>query len=267
MKIIKHQEIWKDSLVNDWQINDFYTGGGIDDDFETLVKTIEGRDKFRQGVKDKEDKLRQEQDQEKEQIKKQILDEAKVQADEILSQAKIQSDVVKGQAFNQGLTEAAQEAEKRAKEKFQALYEQEVLKLQALASQISLGYPQAIKKAQEGLVKLALEIAKKVIKDEGVNRQEVVMRMVEEGLSRTQDKAYVKLRVNPMQLPMVHEKKEEFLARFHEIKNFEIVADQEVFPGGCIVDTDSGSIDLRLDKQFSVVKEHISAEGEADESF
>lgn len=250
-KIIKKNNIWREVSLADVDWQDFF-GRESTDESDILLERI---------TEDTESPVTQEES-EAQKENQAVLKEAELEARQIVERAKNDSETVKEEAFSKGLEEGKAEAERQAEEKYQELYDEDIKKIRSLAEQITVSFSEAVKKAQSSLVKLALDVAKKVIKDECRSRKEVVVNMIKEGLSRVSERAEVKIKVNPAQLPSVKKARETFLAGLEGIENFKIVSDSNIEIGGCIIDTTSGSIDLRVEKQFSEIKKNLVGEGE-----
>ncbi|MBD3265006.1 MAG: hypothetical protein GF375_07875 [Candidatus Omnitrophica bacterium] len=250
-KIIKKDRIWKGVSLQDIDWKDFFGSN-----------TVGGEDLFLKEIAESHTSRKAEEEKERVEENNIGSKEAEQQAKEIIEEARKNSQAVKEEAFRKGLEEGKAEAERLAEEKFRRLFEEDIKKVRDLAEQITVSFSEAVRKSQNSLVKIALDVAKKVIKDESKNRKDVVINMIKEGLSRVSERGEVKIKVNPDQLPQVKKSREKFLASLEEIDKFEIISDPGIETGGCVIDTNSGSIDLRVGKQFSEVKKNLVGEEE-----
>ncbi len=194
-----------------------------------------------------------------------VAEEARDQARQIMEQAQVQSQQIKDEAYRRGLEQAVLDAEKKAEEKYQVLFREEVKKITQLRKAIETSYSDIVRKAENSLVKLALDVAKKIVRQECSSQEKVVLTMVKEGLSRIGDKVEVRVRINPTQLPAVKKYRDTLQAEFEGIKEFEIIADSGITPGGCVIETESGSLDLRIEKQFAEIKENLTGENDEED--
>lgn len=190
-----------------------------------------------------------------------VVEEARDQARQIVEQAQVQSQQIKDDAYRRGLEQAVVEAEKKAEDKYQVLFRDEAKKITQLVEAIETSYSDIVRKAENSLVKLALDVAKKIVRQECSSQEKIVTNMVKEGLSRIGDKVEVRVRVNPAQLPVIKKYRDSLQSEIEGIKEFEVIADSGVTPGGCVIETESGSLDLRIEKQFSEIKENLTGEG------
>lgn len=151
------------------------------------------------------------------------------------------------QAYTDGYNEGKAAGEAEA-----AQYVSEALQK---LNEIAVAFPAAVKQNEEKLVTLALEIAKKVIQDEIALQPEIVQRTVETALKRVSDLEQVVVKVNPLDLDMILPKQETFKALVPDVQNFSIEGSHTIQRGGCVIETNSGSINATIQAQLGIVEE------------
>jgi flagellar assembly protein FliH len=151
------------------------------------------------------------------------------------------------QAYQDGFNEGKQAGEQQA-----AQYVTEAL---TKLNEIAVAFPTAVKKNEERLVTLALEIAKKIIQDEIAIQPELVQRTVETSLKRVSDLEQVVVKVNPLDLDLILPKQETFKQIVPDVQNFSIEGSHTIPRGGCVIETNSGSINATLNAQLSIIEE------------
>ncbi len=106
------------------------------------------------------------------------------------------------------------------------------------------------------ILEISLDIAKKIIKKEVIENQDIVLdniRDILKGLSKEETK--LTLRVNPSQAAMLKQEVPEITTSLGlEVKLY-IVPDEGIMPGGCVVTTSNGVIDATIEAQLSVISE------------
>lgn len=150
-------------------------------------------------------------------------------------------------AYQDGYNEGKQDGEQQA-----AQYVTEAL---TKLNEIAVAFPAAVKKNEEKLVTLALEIAKKIIQDEIAIQPELVQRTVETSLKRVSDLEMVVVKVNPLDLDLILPKQETFKQIVPDVQNFSIEGSHTIPRGGCVIETNSGSINATLSTQLSIIEE------------
>jgi len=107
------------------------------------------------------------------------------------------------------------------------------------------------------MTEMILMIARKVIKDEIVERREVVINNIKEALQRVKDRDRIDIRVNFADLDMTTAHKDELIKMMESLKKVNIYEDSRVERGGCIIETDVGAIDARISTQLEAIEEAI----------
>ena len=163
---------------------------------------------------------------------------------------------VEKQAYIQGFAKGEMAGLESGENKFKAVlnnFRQAVLDLEKVRKEIN---PDAEKKA----VNLALAIAKKVVCHEITTNQEVVLNVVKEAVTKVVDHGRIMIKISPSDLEFVKNSDHEFLNIFDNIKNIIFEEDETISDGGCVIETDFGDIEARIEKQFQVVDEAFKYE-------
>ncbi len=114
-----------------------------------------------------------------------------------------------------------------------------------------------IKSSEKLMSEMILLIARKVIKDEIVERREVVINNIKESIKRVKDRDRIDIRVNFADLDMTTSHKDELIKMMESLKKVNIYEDSRVERGGCIIETDVGAIDARISTQLDAIEESI----------
>jgi flagellar assembly protein FliH len=115
------------------------------------------------------------------------------------------------------------------------------------------------------LLKLAVQIAEKIIRREVETDPAVVQRMVSEALQRAVGRRHLQVRVNPDDLETLQAVAPELHAALDGVQEFEIVpdrrsGDRRMERGGCVVETEGGIIDARIEAQLEEVQTRLMGE-------
>jgi flagellar assembly protein FliH len=102
---------------------------------------------------------------------------------------------------------------------------------------------------ESDVVELALMIAKKVITREVTIDQEIVLNVTKASLAKLHARSIAAVHLNPDDLAYVQEHRDKL--NFHG--SLELVEDRAITSGGCMVRTDNGDIDGRLESQFDEI--------------
>jgi flagellar assembly protein FliH len=125
--------------------------------------------------------------------------------------------------------------------------------INALLSHRQTVYEQA--KAQ--LVELAFAIADKITAARAVAERNTVIETIDRCIGEILDKTRMKIRVNPAELDFVKQRFDELVKSNEAAAAAVVESDNRVSAGGCIIETDSGSADARIESQLHMLREKL----------
>jgi type III secretion system HrpE/YscL family protein len=173
-----------------------------------------------------------------------IVDAARRQAEEILSSA----DEAKKAAIESGFREGFDEGAFRWAEA-----------LHAARARVA----EAARQARPEIVRLALRVAEKILRQRIEARPEAIAPMVDEALRSflVQNQTRVVLRVNPKDEPVLAARRQHWLEQHPTIGGLAIVSDEAIGRGGCRLESEFGTVDATLETQLHVIERHLLGEG------
>lgn len=107
--------------------------------------------------------------------------------------------------------------------------------------------------AEKDLAQLAVKIAERVIGSEVTLNPNVIISMVKANLERVKERENVTIRVHQDDFDTVKKNKEVFSRFVPEVRAIEIQTDPRVERGGCIVETNLGTVDARISTQLQAI--------------
>jgi flagellar assembly protein FliH len=159
------------------------------------------------------------------------------------------------EGFNDGLEKGTNEGQK-------AGFEQAAKKLEPLLDSLQQGILQlnnlrqdTYQRIENEVVDLALAIARKVICREIEVDKEVVVCVAREALAKVEAPGKIKIKLNPSDLQFIDETKYQLSELIGNIDNVTLEAEGNIQSGGCVVETDLGEIDARIENQLQSVEE------------
>ncbi len=148
--------------------------------------------------------------------------------------------------FRQGEKAGMEIAEKKV-EAIMRRYSETLLELGQLRTEL---YAQV----EREVVKLALEVAKKIVHREIQADQEIIQTLVKVALSHVAEKTAVTVHLHPTDYNFVLERKNELSLSDHGVREVALLADRSIERGGCLVKTECGDIDARIEEEFREVE-------------
>jgi flagellar assembly protein FliH len=178
-------------------------------------------------------------------------------------------------AFVKGRNEGFTHGVKKGSDETAAKYEQQISALQEKVTGFIATFERSRHEQFENidhiLLKLVFEIAKKVINSEVKNNREHVLSVIKKAIYYIGDKERLVVRVAPRDFEIVSERKDFWLPVTERVNNIVIENDDRITQGGCVIESNSGTVDARLGVQFKELEnlvekiwENLSAPQQSD---
>ena len=146
--------------------------------------------------------------------------------------------------YDEGFKAAFQKGETSAKEEFTPLLETLNSLIQELSGFRKLMYP----KVENEMVGMILDLTKKVLGNEISAKEDSVKQMILLAMNSIIDKENMVIRIHPSDKGYAEEFRPELKRLFSEIKNITFEEHSGMERGGCIIDTNFGSVDAQVDQ-------------------
>ena len=114
-----------------------------------------------------------------------------------------------------------------------------------------------IEDAEIQVIRIVLLIARKVVKAISEEQKGVIIENIKSALQKIKGKTQIIIRVNTEDLELTTEHKDALMQKFEELQHVTILEDTRVDKGGCIIETDFGSVDARIATQLQEIEEKI----------
>jgi flagellar assembly protein FliH len=115
-------------------------------------------------------------------------------------------------------------------------------------------------KIEKEVAQLALSIAKKVVCHEVKTTEETVVCVAREALSRVENPGKIKVKLNPADLQFIQDTKSQLSDFLDDVESIRFEAEDSIQSGGCLIETDMGDIDARIEKQLQAIEESFQVE-------
>lgn len=179
------------------------------------------------------------------------------EAKRVLAEAHRQADQMRQDAVRKGYEEGLQIGREEGLRLYQQAIDSLRDEVQKLVDAILAERQRLWEEMEPQVIELVLEIARKVLREEIQARREATLSIIKHALRRVADTEHVRIRVHPDDLQIAREHREDFLAVCDGVRQIEIVDDQRVGGGGCIIETPGGTIDASLRTQMQSVEKAL----------
>ncbi len=195
-----------------------------------------------------------------------LLDKARQEARNIVADAREEAEVtmaaaqqeavnIKNQSRTEGYDQGLREAQKDSEADRQAVLEQckEILE-EARRSKIKI-----MESSTADMARIAMAVAKKIIATELMTNPNIITNVIREAIGFIDQASNIHVYVNPQEIEKVlsdvaDNQLNEIGQR--ELKN-EVVADKRIAVGGCVIESDMGIVDARIETRIEKVEQAL----------
>lgn len=153
------------------------------------------------------------------------------------------------QAYAEGLAKGEQEA--------RAEWEQALEQAASILEDAHIRKRQIVSEAEPFLLELSVQIAETIIGRQLSLEQDWVIDLIKRVLAKERQRGVVTLCVSPGQYGMIRDSRDELAMTIDSQAELQIVPDASVSEHGCVIRTDFGSLDARIDSQLSEIKQAL----------
>ncbi len=186
-----------------------------------------------------------------------VLTQARAEAAEMLEDAGVQAEALREAAWqeghHQGKTEAQAAVEAELRAAWDARRDALRAELENIVAEIGATRQALWARQESEMVALSLDIARQVVKTEVTQNPEVVRALIANALRRLTDKDNVRVRVSLADAPRIKEARQDLMEMVDGLRHLEIVDDRRVGEGGCVIETNAGTIDAKIETQLAEV--------------
>ncbi len=170
----------------------------------------------------------------------------------------IESDVenIEEQAFIKGFEKGEKEGLESAQQRVGALlssFKEALLDFDRIKKELLLS-------SERETVELSLAVAKKIVCQEITTNPNVVLNVVKEALKKVVGNENIRIRMCPDDLQFMNEFKSQLPELMEDYTKVTFEGDESITQGGCIIDTNQGDIDARIEKQLQTVEDIFYSE-------
>lgn len=180
------------------------------------------------------------------------------QAAEILAGAEQEAIAIRRRAEDQGRAAALEAADEVLEEKVGQRLASLAAALNQSIERIDAARADWLGHWERTAVRVATSIASRVIRREVERTPEITLTLVREALELAAGSADVQLRLHPRDLSALGPHIKQLAAELARLGKPEIVADSNIEPGGCRIDTRHGSIDQQFAAQLARIEQELS---------
>lgn len=161
----------------------------------------------------------------------------------VLSEEEFQAKV--DEIYHNGMDEGRRQAERGLANVFKSLRDG-VSALTGLRSRV-------LKESEEDILKLAVMVACKIVQQEVAQEPAILASIIAAAVGGCTERDRVVVRLNPSDYAVVAANRQRFLAGMGDDVPITLTPDDGVGPGGCLVETATGTVDARIESQLDEI--------------
>ncbi len=169
------------------------------------------------------------------------------------AQAKARVDEVTKDAYKKGWDQGREDGYKEGRNEVERL----VGRLHTILERAMDKRGEILEQTEGQVIELVLLIARKVVKTISENQKNVVISNIAQAMRKLKTRSDVIIKVNLADLQLASEHAKDFVDMAENAKRITIVEDSAIDRGGCVIETDFGEIDARIQSQLHELEEKI----------
>lgn len=182
-----------------------------------------------------------------------IIEDAGKKAESIIKKAEHSQAAVSKESYSKGFSQGHEDGFKEGEAEVKRLIE----RMHTIIERTMDRREEILSETEQQIVDLVLLMSRKVVKIISENQRNVVVSNIIHALRKVKGRGDVIVRVNIADVGMTSEHTKDFLSTAENIKNLTILEDSTVDSGGCIVETDFGTVDARIMSQLHELEQKI----------
>lgn len=161
----------------------------------------------------------------------------------------------------QGLMQADEEISKRAAEQAEQIATDKLKTtlpaMHAAVDALTLGRDRWLAQWETAAIRLSVAVAEKLVRHELSINPHVGKEMISAVLQLAAGSPHIKLRLHPDDRERLGPYAEEVVAHLSACGEAQLIPDDSISPGGCVVDTQHGTIDARVETQLERIASEL----------
>ncbi len=184
------------------------------------------------------------------------------EVDQVLRQAHQRAEALARQAEAEGFEVGYGKGYAEGSEAARRLLDQEIAQVRQIADAARLSRQQMLQRLEGEIIALVLAIARKILGDAALQREATIVDTLHRAIDRLGQQGPYRIRLNPRDA--------EFLSARWRTRDeldgaqWELIADERIGVGGCILECGAATVDARIETQFELVRRALMGLQEAD---
>lgn len=160
-------------------------------------------------------------------------------------------------AYNQGFADGQETTAATFKTQIQRHHDW-LKNMDSVVNELRSQYASEIESLEDTVVKLSMLAAENILGREAGANSEIVIEQVKKAIRSLDEDKVFKIHIHPENIEILESVKSELTGDKSQIKDVEIVSNESVGKGGCILETSAGMVDARLKTQLEQLEKSLN---------
>jgi len=166
-------------------------------------------------------------------------------------------------AYQRGFCEGEQKGlaagEKLGLRKGRSCVQPVIETLEKLLDELAQARKQTYERIESEIVGLAMAIARKIVGQELSTSPQIVVNVIRQAQRHLESAGSICIKLNPQDLEMLDREIPQLGSDLSNSGDLSFAGEASIARGGCVIETDAGNIDARLETQFKAIEECFRA--------
>ncbi|MBQ3311347.1 hypothetical protein IJG72_04645 [bacterium] len=164
----------------------------------------------------------------------------------LISRAQEEADTIKETAAKEGYKAGLAQAE------------EDISELREKISDFISAKKEVFEYIAPDILEISVDIARKIIKRELEQNPQIILDSIIDVMSNiSREESKITIKLNPLQVDLVKEELPKYISSMGVEAKINIIADDLIEEGGCILNTNNGIVDASLETQLEIIKEAL----------
>lgn len=182
-----------------------------------------------------------------------IVQKAQEEAARIVEEARVEQENLRKSSHTEGYNQGREEGFAEGKGEVDRL----IGRTHKILEGVMARREEILSETEQQIVELVILMTRKVVKIISESQKSVIMANVLQALKKVKGRGSVSIRVNLEDVRLTTEHIQEFIRQVENVQGITVLEDSTVDKGGCVVETDFGAIDARIQSQLSELESAI----------
>lgn len=158
-------------------------------------------------------------------------------------------------AYDKGFADG-QESTSMAYEKELDSMHNWITRIDSIAEELKQSFHREIRSFEETIVPVSMMIAQKILEREISDDSEFILRQVKQALAELDEDEIFRIYIHPDDYKIIEDNKSVLFTEY--ASSITVIADSDIKPGGCVLQTSAGTVNSRIEKQLESIAQKLN---------